>query len=85
MGPDFERAALPDGSDVEPRPAKLSTAEIAITSRLLDEVLALEGDARDVSLEPPLPSEHAQLRPVLRKMLDRATRGVNCCSTGCLR
>jgi len=49
----------------------LSASELASVSRLLDEALALDADARAAWLET-LPAEHAALLPALRQMLARA-------------
>lgn len=48
-----------------------SASELAAISRLLDEALALDAEAREAWLEA-LPAEHAALVPALRQMLDRA-------------
>jgi serine/threonine-protein kinase len=48
-----------------------SASELAAISRLLDEALALDADAREAWLAA-LPAEHAPLLPALRRMLDRA-------------
>ncbi len=49
----------------------LSARELAAVSRLLDEALSLDVDARAAWLDA-LPAEHALLLPALRRMLQRA-------------
>jgi eukaryotic-like serine/threonine-protein kinase len=48
-----------------------SASELTVISRLLEEALGMDSDARQVWLDA-LPAEHAALLPALRQMLDRA-------------
>jgi serine/threonine-protein kinase len=48
-----------------------SASELTVISRLLDEALGMDTDARQAWLDA-LPAEHAALLPALRQMLDRA-------------
>jgi eukaryotic-like serine/threonine-protein kinase len=63
--------STPNQAEQRDRRMAYSASELAAISRLLDEALGMDAEARQAWLDA-LPAEHEALVPVLRQMLDRA-------------